>query len=147
MTCTFFGHRDCPSDVYGKLYDTIVYLIENQGVNTFWVGEEGGFDRMVQRVLLEVQGQYPNIACFAVKAYYNPQKTDERSLLQSIYPECLEAVPKRFAIDRRNRYMIEMSEVVITYVRTSIGGAAKFVEIAVRKKKRVINIATDDYSS
>ena len=93
MTCTFFGHRDCPSDVYGKLYDTIVYLIENQGVNTFLVGEEGGFDRMVQRVLLEIQGQYPNIACFAVKAYYNPQKTDERSLLQSIYPECLEAVP------------------------------------------------------
>jgi uncharacterized phage-like protein YoqJ len=147
MTCTFFGHRDCPSDVYGKLYDTIVYLIENQGVNTFLVGEEGGFDRMVQRVLLEIQGQYPNIACFAVKAYYNPQKTDERSLLKSIYPECLEAVPKRFAIDRRNRYMIDNSDFVVTYVTVSFGGAAKFADIASRKSKKVINLASDDYLS
>ena len=146
MTCTFFGHRDCPSDLYGKLYDTIVDLIENQGVNTFLVGEEGCFDRMVQGVLLEIQGQYPNITCFAVKAYYDPQKTDERSLLQSIYPECLEKAPKRFAIDRRNR-QVDNSNFVVTYVTVSFGGAAKFADIAKRKNKNVINLADNlDYS-
>ena len=102
---------------------------------------------MVQRVLLEIQGQYPNITCFAVKAYYNPQKTDERSLLQSIYPECLEKAPKRFAIDRRNRYMIDNSDFVVTYVTVSFGGAAKFADIASRKSKKVINLASDDYLS
>lgn len=147
MTCTFFGHRDCPSNIYDRVRDTIEELIEHSKVDCFLVGEEGSFDRTVQRALFEIKKKYPQIVCLAVKAYYDPQKKDDPGLLESIYPECLAGVPKRFAIDRRNRYMIERSEVVITYVRTSIGGAAKFVEIAVRKKKRVINIATDDYSS
>lgn len=147
MTCTFFGHKDCPSYIYDRVYAAIEELIEHSEVDCFLVGEEGGFDRTVQRALFEIKKKYPQIVCLAVKAYYDPKKKDDPGLLESIYPECLSGVPKRFAIDRRNRYMIERSEVVITYVRTSIGGAAKFVEIAVRKKKRVINIATDDYSS
>ena len=147
MTCTFFGHRDCPSNIYDRVYAAIEEQIEHSKVDCFLVGEEGGFDRTVQRALFELKKKHPQILCLEVKAYYDPEKKDAPGLLESIYPECLTGVPKRFAIDRRNRYMIERSEVVITYVRKSIGGAAKFADIAVRKNKRVINLASDDNPS
>lgn len=49
-------------------------------------------------------------------------------------------VPRRFAIDKRNRWMIDHSDFVITYVSRSFGGAAKFKEIAEKKNRVVINI-------
>lgn len=38
--------------------------------------------------------------------------------------------------------MIEQSDYVVTYVKYTIGGASKFKELAEKKKKIVINIAT-----
>ncbi len=37
--------------------------------------------------------------------------------------------------------MIEHSDYVITYVKYNVGGAARFKELAEKKKKTVINIA------
>ena len=51
-----------------------------------------------------------------------------------------ENVPPRFAIDHRNRWMINQSEFVVTYVR-SPGGAAKFKALAERKGKTVLEIS------
>ena len=57
----------------------------------------------------------------------------------TIYPEGLETVPRRFAIIKRNEWMIEHSDTVITYVRHS-GGAETFSSLAKRKGKRVIEV-------
>ena len=46
-----------------------------------------------------------------------------------------------FAIDKRNRLMLDWADVVVTYVCTSIGGAAKFKALAEKKEKRVINLS------
>ena len=62
------------------------------------------------------------------------------NLTNTIYPEGLETVPKRFAISWRNKWMIQESDVVVTYITHSWGGAAQFADLAKRKKKRVINI-------
>lgn len=56
-------------------------------------------------------------------------------------PEELENVPPRFTIDKRNRLMLDWSDVVVTYVCTSIGGTAKFKDLAEKKEKRVINLS------
>ena len=50
------------------------------------------------------------------------------------------AVPYRFRIDKRNRWMINESQFVITHIRHSVGGAAKYSEIAKKAGKTVINI-------
>ena len=62
--------------------------------------------------------------------------------METLYPEGLEAVHPRFAISWRNKWMIQESDVVVTYITHSRGGAAQFAELAERKKKRVINIAS-----
>lgn len=62
--------------------------------------------------------------------------------INSMLPEGIETVPKRFAISWRNKWMLNQSDYVITYVTHSWGGAAQFAEMAEKQHKRVINLAT-----
>lgn len=55
---------------------------------------------------------------------------------ETVYPP-LESVPKRFAISRRNEWMVRESDIVVAYVTHSWGGAAKTLEYARRKKKQI----------
>jgi len=55
----------------------------------------------------------------------------------TILREGIEAVPKRYAISWRNKWMIEQAEYVVTYVTRSFGGAALSAEMAKRRSKSV----------
>ena len=37
MVCTFFGHKDAPNSIESVLFKTITDIIENMGVNKFFV--------------------------------------------------------------------------------------------------------------
>lgn len=56
----------------------------------------------------------------------------------TVLPPDFEKTPPRFAIDRRNHYMLKQADFVVTYVTHSFGGAAKFAQMATRQKKIVI---------
>lgn len=136
--CTFFGHRRIYRSIEGALREAIVDMIENKGVREFYFGCEGDFDRTVKKVLTELQKTYAYIKITAVLAYLDKKYDD---LPDSIFPDVLEGVPLRFAIDRRNKAMVDMSDYVIAYVDTSYGGAYNALEYASRKGKTIINIA------
>ena len=72
MVCTFFGHRQVSKEIEPTLRSALVDLIENKGVNRFYVGNHGGFDAMVQRMLKELAASYP-IKFYVVLAYL-PEK-------------------------------------------------------------------------
>ena len=136
--CTFFGHRDCSDRIKPKLRAVLVELIERHSVNCFYVGKNGAFDRMVLSVLRELSGAYTHIY-YAVVLERLPVKGDE-DYTHTILPEGMETVPPRFAIERRNRWMLERADTVICYVTHGWGGAAKYAEMAERQKKTVINL-------
>jgi len=140
--CTFFGHHDCPAEIKPKLRETIIELIE-KGVDCFYVGNHGAFDRMARSCLRELSQDYPQI-CYSVVLAYLPQKHDEfdrRDFSDTILPEGIETVPRRFAITWRNKWMLERSEYVITYITHGWGGAAQFAELAEKKGKFIFNLA------
>lgn len=140
MVCTFFGHRDAPDAIRPLLRETLTELIERQDVRQFYVGNQGNFDRMTCSLLSELQATH-NIRYEVVLAYL-PQKEDGVfDDGHTILPEGIETAPQRFAIDRRNRWMIDHSDIVVVYVTRSLGGAAKFKALALRKKKTVIELA------
>ena len=142
MICTFFGHRDAPSKMEGAIRETIERLI-SEGVTCFYVGNNGNFDSMVHRKLKQLSEKYPHIRYYVVLAYM-PTVKDEFDITdygESIYPEGLESVPPRFAISKRNQWMVEKADIVVTYVKYSTGGAAHAKKLAVRKGKRVVGIA------
>ena len=140
--CTFFGRRDCPEAVRPKLREVLVELIERHGVDRFYVGRQGAFDAMVRSVLRELTEFYPHIS-YAVVLERLPGPRDQAvwDFSDTIFPEGLELVPPRFAISRRNLWMLKQADLVVTYVTHGWGGAAQFGEKARRQKKTVINLA------
>ena len=142
MTCTFFGHSTIYKQTEPALRSTLTELIENHGVDMFYVGNHGDFDRTVRGVLRELSLRYP--INYRVVLAYMPKKRgefDADDYSDTILPEGIENVPKRFAISYRNRWMIERSDFVVTYVAHSAGsGAAQFKKLAEKKGKRVINL-------
>ena len=140
MVCTFFGHKDTPKEIEPTLRSTLIDLIENKNVNVFYVGNNGNFDTMVRRQLEDLSQTYP-ITYSVVLAYLPTEKNKYDNLTNTIYPEGLETVPKRFAISRRNKWMIQQSDIVVTYVTHSFGGAAQFKGMAEIQGKTVIEVA------
>lgn len=142
MICTFFGHRSVPENIKEVLRRTVIDLIKNCGVDLFYVGNHGQFDHMVSRVLQELSEKY-NIKYYIVLAYIpvGNNQTVYGEPMNTILPDGIEFVPKRYAINYRNKWMIEQSDYVVTYVTNHIGsGAAVFKNISERKGKKVIEL-------
>lgn len=133
--CTFFGHRDCPSSIKGKLHEEIDQLICNHGVDTFYVGTQGNFDRMAYTVLKGLRERNSHIKIYRVLAYM-PKLGDT----DTIVPEGIETTYPRYAIIKRNKWMIDRSDYVIAYVTHTFGGAYQAVERAKKKGKILIQI-------
>ena len=114
-------------------------MIERQGVKQFYVGNQGSFDTMARNLLAEFE-QTHGISYEIVLAYLPIQEDPLCDADHTLLPEGIETVPPRFAIEYRNKWMIDHSDIVITYVHRSFGGAAKFKELAEKKNKVVIQI-------
>ena len=142
-SCTFFGHKFTPVQIKPILYNKIIELIRDENVRNFYIGNEGAFDRIARECLEEIKKTYP-IKYTIVLAYVDKIKREsQRSLNEtnSIFPDELLKVPPKFAISRRNYWMVKNSDYVITYVTHIGGGAATFKELAEKKKRIVYNIA------
>ena len=140
MTATFFGHKDTPKEIEPTLRSTLIDLIENKNVTVFYVGNNGNFDTMVRCQLEDLSQTYP-ITYSVVLAYLPTVKNKYDNLSNTIYPEGIENVPKRFAISWRNKWMIQQSDIVVTYVTHNFGGAWQFKEIAVKQSKNVVELS------
>ena len=143
MVSCFFGHKDVPLGLTEYLLPVLTDLIA-EGVDSFLVGNQGSFDSAILHTLRLLKQKYSHINYNVVLAYMPGAKEDWSAYdpMETLYPEGLEAVHPRFAISWRNKWMVQESDVVVTYITHSWGGAAQFAEQAERKQKQVINIAS-----
>ena len=118
-------------------------LIENHNVDRFYVGNHGAFDAMVRSTLRELKTIYPHIDYAVVLAYLPTIQSEfgSRDFADTLLPEGIESVPRRYAISWRNNWMLKQADYVITYITHSWGGAMQFAGKAERQKKVVINLA------
>ena len=140
MTVTFFGHKDTPKEIEPTLMSTLIDLIENKNVTVFYVGNNGNFDTMVRCQLEDLSHTYP-ITYSVVLAYIPTKKSEYDDFTNTILPEGIETIPKRFAISYRNKWMIQQSDVVVTYVTHSFGGAWQFKVLAEKQGKMIIELS------
>ena len=56
----------------------------------------------------------------------------------TLYPP-LETVPRRFAISRRNRWMVDADDAVVAYVFHDWGGVAATLRYAKQKAERILS--------
>lgn len=141
--CTFFGHSDAPPMVIPLLQVAIRDLIENRGVKVFYVGTHGAFDMAVRNTLRDLQEEYSEMRYHVVLSYIPTEQTLNTSAIENtLVPEGIELVPKRVAITWKNKWMLNRSQYVITYVVHSWGGAAQFKELAEKQKKTVVELSS-----
>ena len=144
MICAFFGHKDTPESIRPLLESAVKKIMESYPDTTFYVGNNGNFDRIVISVLKSLSEDFPTISYSVILAYLPISKSAEIDGLPTIYPEGIECVPKKYAISYRNDWIVKRADMVICYITHNYGGAAKFVEKAKRMGKFVYNLS-DNY--
>ena len=138
MTVTFCGHKEIyDAKVRERLRQVVEDLIA-EGATLFLLGGYGGYDRVAAEVVWSLKKAYPEIHSTRVLPYL------DREYSTDIYDDTtfppLESVPLKFAISKRNEWMVDQADVLVAYVTHDWGGAAKTLEYAKRKKKRIIQI-------
>ena len=137
MIVTFCGHRTVYEQerVAAWLQQTVEKLIL-EGADCFYLGGYGQFDTLAASVVQKQKERYPQIRSVLVLPYLN-RDNDLSPYDETLYPP-LETTPKRFAIAKRNEYMIEAADRVVAYVIHEFGGAYTSLRYAQRKCKRII---------
>ena len=136
-TVMFCGHSkvDEPEKIKKWVLSETEKAIQN-GASEFLLGAYGDFDNLVAGVVFELKKKYPHIKSVLVLAYLDQKKNCDL-YEESIYPP-LENVPKKYAIVKRNRWMVDNSDAIIAYVLYDWGGAAGTLSYAMQKKKNII---------
>ena len=140
MRCIFFGHRDVQETVRHKIKKTILMLLATKQISCFYVGNNGRFDYWVQMVLRELGREGIDVPYFIVLSHI-----DERALSQeqehTLFPEELATSLARFAINRRNEWLIRHADMAVAYVMFEASNSQKLLQKAQRKGLSIINLA------
>ena len=138
---TFCGHSKIYQTAdFSKWLDIILPSLIEGGATTFYLGGYGDFDSLAAAAVRRQKAVYPHITAILVLAYLN-RETDAARYDDTTYPS-LENVPPRYAIVRRNEWMVRESDVVISGVTQGWGGAAKTLDYARRKQKIIFQFPT-----
>lgn len=144
MICAFFGHRNLllSSDIKEKIEREIRRLIEEEHVTEFWVCRQGNFDLFVHHCVRTLKLEYfPFITIYEICAYHPTENFSSSSLFTAILPEEVSLTFSKFAVLKRNDYIIKNADIFVCYVDTTYGGAFKAMEKAKKAGKRIINLA------
>ena len=146
MIITFCGHSNYlfSDEEKEKLKQLLIKEIRKNPTCKFYLGGYGNFDSLCLRTLRELKKEFQDIELIFITPYidknYSKLEFAKYHYDDVIFPP-LESVPRKFAILKRNEWMVEEADLVIAYVMYSWGGAAKTLEYAKRKKKTIINLA------
>ncbi len=140
-SCCFTGHRRISSYdeavMKYKLYTLLERLIED-GVDTFYDGGAVGFDMMCASAVIRLRKVYPHIRlhmilpCKGQDKHWSTQN-------QKYYKKILEEANSIFytsenydseCMHKRNRYMVDNSDICVAYYTGGAGGTAYTVDYA-----------------
>lgn len=141
--CSFFGHREVTHEIEDMLITQIRYAITYYGVEIFYIGNNGEFDSITRRVLRKIKDEHKKIEIYVALAYFPTHGLDVPSYCDgSIFFEGLEIAHKKAAITKRNRLMVEASDVLICYINRNHGGAYQAMKYACKLEKPILNCGT-----
>ena len=137
-SCFFIGHREADDRLLPRLELVVDRLIQEDGVRYFYVGGYGGFDRVAAAAVRRMKQKYPDITLMLVLPYHPAERPTEASdgFDGTYHPDGLESTPKRYAIVRANKIMVDACDWQVCYVRHGAGNSRKLLEYAQRRAER-----------
>ena len=139
-TCFFIGHREANERVLPALEQAVEQLIVEAGGTDFVVGHYGAFDGMAAKVIKAAKKRHPEVTLTLLLPYHPFDRPIPvpKGYDSTFYPPGMENVPKKYAIVRANRYMVDHSDLVVAYLRYAGGGTYYTVKYAVERGKEIL---------
>ena len=146
MIITFCGQSNYlfSDEEKEKLKQLLIKEIRKNPTCKFYLGGYGDFDSLCLRTLRELKKEFQSIELIFITPYidknYSKLEFAKYHYDDVIFPP-IESVPRKFAILKRNEWMVDSTDLVIAHVKYSWGGAAKTLEYARKRKKQINNLA------
>lgn len=148
MIIAFAGHSLIPSNrsLEEKVKELIYQIAKGEDNITCYVGGYGDFDAICARACRDIKQFGLNIEVVYVSPYLRSSEMEKIKEMQrsrlcdsSLYPP-IENVPLKYAISKRNEWVMCNADLIIAYVKHNYGGAYNSLRIAKRKNKKIINL-------
>ena len=143
--CSCFGHREVFKDFSCVLSELLEDLILSEGIIEFWVGDMGNFDYKFASAVRILKRKYSNIKLILIKPYFSNELNTNKEYYEHYFddvviPDMLSVVHTKSAITKRNRWMVENSDFIVTYVCRDFGGAYSAKKYALKIEKKIFEI-------
>lgn len=151
MIITFCGHSDYTSKLQDEkdLFNLIEKVSQGNKVD-FYLGGYGNFDKFALKCAKKYKEKYQNTKIIFITPYVDNWLNSRKDIIyknydEIIYPE-IENVPKKFAILKRNEWMIKKADYLFAYVNLHFGGAYKTLFYAHTNKKPYTNLYKGNFN-
>ena len=145
MVVTFCGHNGMLNNsVDKKLEEALRSVLCEDPAAVFYLGGYGSFDNLCNEELKKLQEEFPLLRRIYVSPYLDPENSRlQKAKLfydESLYPFTDRVLPK-YAIIKRNQWMVDKADLLIAYVEHSWGGATMTLEYAIKRHKKRLRFA------
>lgn len=144
---TFCGHRYFlgNTELKERLINELVIRAKQTETLFCYSGGYGGFDRFAAHCVKEAQAKAANIRNCLVIPYltvsFQERVKEYNGFFDEVIYPAFESVPPKYAIIRRNEWMVDRADLLIAYITHSWGGAARTYQYAKRKGIPTVNLA------
>ena len=151
--CCFTGHRKIPpalpDGIYKRLVQTIDRLYEENRIVTYYAGGAQGFDTLASEAVIERRAEMPILRLVVVMPHaeqasrWNAEDRARHKRIADAADEvvCLAEHYYRGCMQRRNRYLVDHSDVCVCYLTEQAGGTVYTVRYAQNKGLSIVNLA------
>lgn len=142
----FIGHKEVENFFnveQQQIHDNVIKLLDEKEFVEFYIGRNGEFDIMVASVIKGIQrdrGTYNN--CLILVLPYDVADMDsyEEYYNEVMIPRELYKVHYKAAIEKRNEWIIDNTDLMIMHVTKEEGNSAKCLKKAQGIGRKIINI-------
>lgn len=135
--CFLFGHATTPYEAITRIETAAERHYQEYGIRTFIVGNRGNFDSYSATAIKRLKQRHNDISLLLLLAYHPAERpvylTD--GFDSSYYPP-LENIPRQYAIVRANKYMVNVADSIICYVKHP-GNTRNLIAYAKRRQHKV----------
>lgn len=150
ICCTFAGHKSIVERIDDKLYNCILDLVINKNVSCFYVGNNGDFDMMCAKTIRRIKREFneKDIKLYLVIPKMSMTISNNREYYEEMYDEIIipyesNAAHYKAMITIRNKWMVENSDYIVTYIKTEYGGAYNTCKYAQNQNIVIIDLVND----
>ncbi len=149
--CAFSGHRDLPDAHIPGLRDLLARAIAyayGEGCRTFYTGGARGFDTLAAEEILRFRLSHPDVSfivlipCPGQEDAWDQWAKDHYRFLLSSADEVEYVSPSYFrgCMQKRNKRLVDLSEMLICYVSREQSGSSQTLAMAQKQNLRIYNL-------